>query len=223
MGEVIFLKRSMSEIRSDSSQGQDYSLGEVLVGIAIFTGITFLAFFIVLEARQYAAQARIAPEELADAESSDDIGFLADIPEPEPVAEKYEESYLDSVDIDALALPVGLVTSNTSTIEPENLIAPRFSFKPGQYPRSQFPIKLNIINPNDNFSTWTMLSLNNGPFSKFSGGTIHVLPGDKVKAYIRGDTRLWNESQSISGEFSALAEVKDYKAPYKRVRSIRSN
>lgn len=83
---------------------------------------------------------------------------------------------------------------------PEDLEDPILSHESGYYEGSEFPINLQITNPNS-LSTWLMLSVNGRPFSKYETRTLLIYPGDTIEAYVRGETERWNESGVARGRY----------------------
>lgn len=91
---------------------------------------------------------------------------------------------------------------------PQLLTKPQFSIPAGIYRETQFPLKVHVSNPNPG-STWVMISVNNRGYRELSAGrSVSINPGDRLRAYVRGDTEKWQTSETESAVYRKKIEPK---------------
>ena len=79
------------------------------------------------------------------------------------------------------------------------LLPPTFQPGGGDYPGSDFPVAVVLLNPN-NPSTWIEFSIDSGPFQEYSGA-IQANPGSVVRAFAKGDPALWIPSSLVTATY----------------------
>lgn len=79
------------------------------------------------------------------------------------------------------------------------LSPPQISIGSGTFTEDQMPLTVYLSNPNDP-STWIMFSINDGPFSEYSG-PITVTEATSVTAYAEGVSNLWITSDDVHASY----------------------
>lgn len=201
-----------------------FSLPEMLVGAAVVLVIGVLSFSVVAAIKRSVAQSLESdvievslpprdelPGKIPPLESIDDPGGILEIVGKSIPPRREDDEFVSEVPIEALAIPKFVKTAKP-------LAKPKLSVETGEYPPHRFPMELRVSNPNDP-STWTMISVNGGPFTKFDAGALQIRPGDRISAYVRGDTREWIESEIVTGHYTLPpGGAKPYRAPVRRIK-----